>query len=80
MPIDPEFSKKLNKNDQHNGHDVWGEVKPPEKLGVHGTNVAVDHLSAMETAHQTRNLILSENLIVSTAWHARFSAQRKLSR
>ena len=43
MPIDPEFSKKLDKNDQHNGHDVWGEVKPPEKLGVHGTNVAVDH-------------------------------------
>jgi NAD-dependent dihydropyrimidine dehydrogenase PreA subunit len=21
---------------------VWGEVKPPEKLGIHGTNVAVD--------------------------------------
>ena len=43
MPIDPDFAKKLTKHGQHGGHDVWGEVKPPEKLGIHGTNVAVDH-------------------------------------
>ena len=42
MPIDPAFTKTLKKSGEHNGHDVWGEVKPPEKLGVHGTNVAVD--------------------------------------
>jgi NAD-dependent dihydropyrimidine dehydrogenase PreA subunit len=43
MPINPEFMTKLKKNGDHNGHAIWGEVKPPEKLGVHGTNVAVDH-------------------------------------
>jgi NAD-dependent dihydropyrimidine dehydrogenase PreA subunit len=43
MPIDPEFTTKVMKHGQHNGHDVWGEVKPPEKLGIHGTTVAVDH-------------------------------------
>ena len=43
MPIDPDFAKKLTKHGQHGDHDVWGEVKPPEKLGIHGTNVAVDH-------------------------------------
>jgi len=43
MPIDPDFVKKLKKHGQHGGHDVWGEVDPPEKLGIHGTNVAVDH-------------------------------------
>jgi len=42
MPIDPEFMKKP-KAGTHNGHDVRGEVNPPEKLGVHGTQVAVDH-------------------------------------
>ncbi len=43
MPIDPDFKNKLGKQGKHNGHDVWGEVKPPEKLGIHGTDVAVDH-------------------------------------
>jgi NAD-dependent dihydropyrimidine dehydrogenase PreA subunit len=43
LPIDPDFKNKLEKNGTHNGHDVWGEVKPPEKLGIHGTNVSVDH-------------------------------------
>ena len=43
MPIDPDFIKKLKKHGKHNDHDVWGEVQPPEKLGIHGTNVAVDH-------------------------------------
>jgi len=42
MPIDPDFMKKA-KTGTHNGHDVRGEVNPPEKLGVHGTLVAVDH-------------------------------------
>ena len=35
--------KKLKKQGQHNGHEVRGKVKPPKKLGIHGTNVAVDH-------------------------------------
>jgi NAD-dependent dihydropyrimidine dehydrogenase PreA subunit len=43
LPIDLDFMNKLEKHGNHNGHDVWGEVKPPEKLGIHGTNVAVDH-------------------------------------
>ena len=43
MPIDPEFMKKQKKSGEHAGHAVWGEVKPPERLGIHGTNVAVDH-------------------------------------
>lgn len=43
MPIDPEFTKKQKQNGEHSGHEVWGEVNPPEKLGIHGTNVAVDH-------------------------------------
>ena len=42
MPIDPDFMKKLKVTGSHAGHSVWGEVKPPTKLGVHGTNVAVD--------------------------------------
>lgn len=42
MPIDPEFMKKAVVG-EHNGHKIRGDVKPPEKLGVHGTNVAVDH-------------------------------------
>ena len=42
VSIDPDFSSKLKKDGEHSGHDVWGEVKPPEKLGIHGTNVAVD--------------------------------------
>jgi NAD-dependent dihydropyrimidine dehydrogenase PreA subunit len=42
MPIDPDFMKKLKPSGEHNGHKVWGEVDPPTKLGIHGTNVAVD--------------------------------------
>jgi len=42
LPIDPEFMNKLKISGEHAGHKVWGEVKPPEKLGIHGTNVAVD--------------------------------------
>ncbi|SNQ62296.1 Zinc-containing ferredoxin-2 [Candidatus Methanoperedens nitroreducens] len=42
MPIDPEFMNKSTVG-EHNGHKIRGEVKPPLKLGVHGTSVAVDH-------------------------------------
>jgi NAD-dependent dihydropyrimidine dehydrogenase PreA subunit len=42
MPIDPDFMKKPAAG-EHKGHAVRGVVKPPKKLGVHGTNVAVDH-------------------------------------
>lgn len=42
MPIDPDFQKKRKCVGKHLGHDVWGPVEPPQKLGIHGTNVAVD--------------------------------------
>lgn len=42
MPIDPEFLTKTEVAGEHNGHRVRGEVKPPKKLGIHGTQVAVD--------------------------------------
>jgi len=43
MPIDQDFMTKMKVNGEHAGHKVWGNVEPPTKLGVHGTNVAVDH-------------------------------------
>jgi NAD-dependent dihydropyrimidine dehydrogenase PreA subunit len=42
MPIDPDFMK-MSKAGSHNDHDVRGNVDPPKSLGVHGTQVAVDH-------------------------------------
>ncbi len=42
MPIDQDFMKKPVAG-EHRGHKVRGEQKPPEKLGIHGTSVAVDH-------------------------------------
>ena len=42
MPIDPDFQKNRQIVSEHNGHKVWGPIEPPTKLGVHGTNVAVD--------------------------------------
>ncbi len=42
MPIDTDFQKKRSVTGNHEGHDVWGPVEPPGKLGIHGTNVAVD--------------------------------------
>lgn len=42
MPIDPGFKGKRQKVDTHAGHDVWGPVEPPAKLGIHGSRVAVD--------------------------------------
>jgi NAD-dependent dihydropyrimidine dehydrogenase PreA subunit len=41
MSIDPDFMKKPIA-EEHNGHKVRGEVKPPGKLGIHGTMVALD--------------------------------------
>jgi NAD-dependent dihydropyrimidine dehydrogenase PreA subunit len=42
LPIDPDFQKKRKIVSHHNDHNVWGPVEPPMKLGIHGTNVAVD--------------------------------------
>jgi len=42
LPIDPDFKNKCKVVGQHNGHNVWGTVEPPTKLGIHGTIVAVD--------------------------------------
>ena len=42
MPIEPNFKEKRKIVDEHNDHKVWGPVDPPKKLGIHGTNVAVD--------------------------------------
>lgn len=42
MPIDPDFQKNRTIVGTHKGHAVWGPVEPPTKLGIHGTNVAVD--------------------------------------
>ena len=42
LPIDPDFMKKCRVTGNHAGHAVWGEVKPPSKLGIHGTQVALD--------------------------------------
>ena len=42
MPIDPDFKTSQKVVGQHEGHDVWGMVQPPTKLGIHGTKVAVD--------------------------------------
>ncbi len=42
MPIDPDFKSKLKVTGEHSGHKVWGDVNPPEKLGIHGSNVCVN--------------------------------------
>ncbi|RMG25575.1 MAG: ferredoxin family protein [Methanobacteriota archaeon] len=44
MPIDEDFKDKLSVVAQHPeyGYDIWGEYNPPEKLGIHGSRVAVD--------------------------------------
>jgi len=43
MAIDPNFDVNREKVGEENGVDVWGPVDPPEKLGIHGTHVAVDY-------------------------------------
>lgn len=42
LPIDQDFQKNRKVVGEHQGHSVWGPVEPPERLGIHGTNVAVD--------------------------------------
>jgi len=42
LPIDSEFQENRRIVGKHQNHNVWGPVEPPEKLGIHGTNVAVD--------------------------------------
>ncbi|MFP4632890.1 MAG: 4Fe-4S dicluster domain-containing protein [Halobacteriota archaeon] len=44
MAIDPDFEDNREVVEEHEeyGYEVWGPVDPPEKLGIHGTRVAVD--------------------------------------
>lgn len=42
MPIDSHFQKKRKKIGKEEGIAVWGPVDLPKKLGIRGTNVAVD--------------------------------------
>lgn len=42
MGIDSEFMNTREVVDKHFEHDVWGPVEGAEKLGIHGTHVAVD--------------------------------------
>ena len=42
MPIEPDFQKKRKKAGKEKGIAIWGPIDPPEKLGIRGTNVAVD--------------------------------------
>jgi len=42
LPIDPDFQKKRKKIGKENGVIIWGPIDPPEKLGIRGSNVAVD--------------------------------------
>jgi len=42
MPIDPQFKTKRALFGLHRGLKVWGPVKLPHKLGIHGSIVAVD--------------------------------------
>ena len=42
MPIDPDFQKNRKQVGKEEDVAIWGPVKPPEKLGIRGTNVAVD--------------------------------------
>lgn len=41
LPIDPDFQTKLKVSGEHSGHKTWSSAEPG-KLGIHGTNVAVD--------------------------------------
>ena len=40
LPIDPDFKTKRQVVGEHNGHKTWSAETG--KLGIHGTNVAVD--------------------------------------
>lgn len=42
MGIDPQFERSREVVAEHGDHAVWGPVDEPERLGIHGTHVAVD--------------------------------------
>jgi NAD-dependent dihydropyrimidine dehydrogenase PreA subunit len=48
MAIDPDFDESRERQavrdclDIDADYDVWGEIDSPDRLGVHGTHVAVD--------------------------------------
>jgi len=42
LPIDSDFQKKRKKIGKDEDVVVWGPLDPPEKLGIRGSNVAVD--------------------------------------
>jgi protein-S-isoprenylcysteine O-methyltransferase Ste14/NAD-dependent dihydropyrimidine dehydrogenase PreA subunit len=42
LPIDPNFQKNRKRVDKEAGVVIWGPVDPPQKLGIRGSNVAVD--------------------------------------
>jgi len=42
LPIDPDFQTNREKVGKEKGIAIWGPVDPPEKLGIHGTYVAID--------------------------------------
>jgi protein-S-isoprenylcysteine O-methyltransferase Ste14/NAD-dependent dihydropyrimidine dehydrogenase PreA subunit len=42
LPIDPSFQKKRKKIGKDEGVVVWGPLDPPKRLGIRGSNVAVD--------------------------------------
>jgi len=42
LPIDSKFQKNRKKVGKEKGVTIWGPVDPPEKLGIHGTYVAID--------------------------------------
>ena len=42
LPIDSDFQKNRKKTGEQEGVAIWGPMEPPKKLGIRGTNVAVD--------------------------------------
>ena len=42
VPIDHDFQKNREKIGKEEGIAIWGPVEPPERMGIRGTNVAVD--------------------------------------
>ncbi len=42
MPIDPSFQKRRKKIGKEKDIAIWGPLEPPQKLGIRGSNVAVD--------------------------------------
>lgn len=42
LPIDPDYQTIRKKVGVEEGIAVWGPVEPPAKMGIRGTNVAVD--------------------------------------